>query len=325
MQDKTTPILNYDIALGAQSLAGMDEAGRGPLAGPVVAACVMLPLDAPVMGVYDSKKVAEKKRERLYEEIIACAHAWGVGIVQAQDIDRINILNATRQAMQEAYRAMNKSAGMLVVDAMQGLKIDSRIHSIVKGDSTSYHVAAASIVAKVTRDRIMRQADETYPGYGFAGHKGYGTQAHYQALAQLGPCPLHRRSFLKNGTRATAGRSGQEGEDWAARFLSALGYNILERNYHSRYGEIDLIAQRDDFVAFCEVKTRKADAAMPPRVAVDAAKQRKIIQTAALYAAEQQLNTQLRFDVIEITLRPDGHTLTHIRHAFIPQGGTYAF
>ena len=194
---------------GVTSIAGIDEAGRGPLAGPVVVACVVMPRESMIEGVNDSKKVSEKKRERLYDEIINEAIAYGVGIVNQQEIDRINILNATKEGLTIAIKEMEKdlkekSRGfekpeIILVDALTKIDTDHiPYRSIIKGDSKSYSIAAASIIAKVTRDRIMRQWDEVYPMYGFAKHKGYGTAAHIAAIKEHGLCPLHRRSFVKN-------------------------------------------------------------------------------------------------------------------------------
>ena len=194
---------------GTTSIAGIDEAGRGPLAGPVVVACVVMPRESMIEGVNDSKKVSEKKRERLYDEIINEALAYGVGIVNQQEIDNINILNATKEGLTIAIKEMEKDLKeknrgfekpeIILVDALTKIDTDHiPYRSIIKGDSKSYSIAAASIIAKVTRDRIMRQWDEVYPMYGFARHKGYGTAAHIAAIKEYGLCPLHRRSFVKN-------------------------------------------------------------------------------------------------------------------------------
>ena len=194
---------------GITSIAGIDEAGRGPLAGPVVVACVVMPKDSMIEGVNDSKKVSEKKREKLYDEIINEAIAYGVGIVSQQEIDKINILNATKEGLTTAIIEMEKGLKeknrgfdkpeIILVDALTKIDTDHiPYRSIIKGDSKSYSIASASIIAKVTRDRIMRQWDEVYPMYGFARHKGYGTSAHITAIKEYGLCPLHRRSFVKN-------------------------------------------------------------------------------------------------------------------------------
>ncbi len=194
---------------GTISIAGIDEAGRGPLAGPVVVACVVMPRDSMIEGVNDSKKVSEKKREKLYEEIIKEAIGYGVGIISQEEIDRINILNATKEGLTTAIKELEKDLKekqrefdkpeIILVDALTKIDTDHiPYRSIIKGDAKSYSIAAASIIAKVTRDRIMRQWDEVYPMYGFEKHKGYGTAAHINAIKEYGLCPLHRRSFVKN-------------------------------------------------------------------------------------------------------------------------------
>ena len=194
---------------GVTSIAGIDEAGRGPLAGPVVVACVIMPRDSMIEGVNDSKKVSEKKREKLYDQIIEESIAYGVGIISQTEIDRINILNATKEGLTTAIKEMEKNLQerkrafdkpeIILVDALTKIDTDHiPYRSIIKGDAKSYSIAAASIIAKVTRDRIMRQWDEVYPMYGFAQHKVYGTAVHIAAIKEYGLCPLHRRSFVKN-------------------------------------------------------------------------------------------------------------------------------
>ena len=181
-----------------QNIAGVDEAGRGPLAGPVVAGAVILPVDCEILYLNDSKKLSAAKREQLFDEINDKAVACGVGIVSAGRIDEINILQATYEAMREALADMGKEPGMVLVDAVTIPKIPYRQTGIIKGDACSISIAAASIIAKVTRDRIMVDFDQMYPEYGFASHKGYGSKAHIEAIKKYGPCPLHRRSFIKN-------------------------------------------------------------------------------------------------------------------------------
>ena len=194
---------------GTTSIAGIDEAGRGPLAGPVVVACVVMPRDSMIEGVNDSKKVSEKKREKLYEEIIKEAIGYGVGIMSQEEIDRINILNTTKEGLTTAIKELERDLKeknrnfdkpeIILVDALTKIDTDHIPYkSIIKGDAKSYSIAAASIIAKVTRDRIMRQWAEVYPMYGFEKHKGYGTAMHISAIKEYGLCPLHRRSFVKN-------------------------------------------------------------------------------------------------------------------------------
>lgn len=180
-------------------ICGIDEAGRGPLAGPVVVASVIMPRDSMIEGVNDSKKVSEKKREKLYDEIIENAISYSVGIVDQKEIDRVNILNATKAGLTESIRGLEVKPDIILVDALKGIDTCGvPYESIIKGDAKCYSIAAASIIAKVTRDRIMRQWHEIYPEYNFIQHKGYGTAAHIAAIKEYGLCPLHRRSFVKN-------------------------------------------------------------------------------------------------------------------------------
>lgn len=193
---KLIRMTEIERALWAQGhvIAGMDEVGRGPLAGPVVTACVCMDAEHLIPGVNDSKKVAEKKREALYERIMAEALYVKLGWRAPQVIDEVNILNATRQAMEEC--AADFTGSIILIDAVQGLRLPCESRAIIHGDATSYMIAAASIVAKVTRDRYMVELDKKYPMYGFARNKGYGTAEHIAALKQYGPCPEHRRSFI---------------------------------------------------------------------------------------------------------------------------------
>lgn len=180
----------------AAYICGIDEAGRGPLAGPVVAGAVVLPKDCEILYINDSKKLTEKKREELYEVIMEQALAAGVGMASAQRIDEINILQATYEAMREAVHNLGITPDILLNDAVTIPQLDIPQEPIVKGDARSISIGAASIIAKVTRDRLMVQLDQAYPGYGFAAHKGYGTKAHIAALRRLGPCEIHRKTFI---------------------------------------------------------------------------------------------------------------------------------
>jgi ribonuclease HII len=181
---------------GVTRIGGVDEVGVGPLAGPVVAAAVILPPEVPLRGIDDSKKLSAKQRERLAREIEECALAWGVGIVEVADVDRLNVFHASLEAMRRAVQSLAVDPEQLLIDARRipGLAIPQQ--SIVGGDRRSYSIAAASIIAKVARDRIMCDLDHLYPEYGFARHMGYGTPSHLEALRQFGPSPIHRRSFV---------------------------------------------------------------------------------------------------------------------------------
>ena len=183
---------------GAEHVCGVDEVGRGPLAGPVVAGAVILPTDCNILHIKDSKKLSAKKREEVYGIIREEAVAVGLGYSSPERIDEINILQATYEAMREAISNLSVAPDILLNDAVVIPDISIRQIPIIKGDSKSISIGAASIVAKVTRDRLMTQYDEVFPDYGFASHKGYGTKAHMEALRMHGPTPIHRRTFIGN-------------------------------------------------------------------------------------------------------------------------------
>ena len=190
---------------GFRVVAGIDEAGRGPLAGPVVAAAVILPETFDLPGLTDSKKLSERHRERLYPLIRAQALAVGIGVARPEEIDRVNILQATLRSMQRAVGRLNVSPDFLLIDGNVPVPLALPQQTLVKGDSRSLSIAAASVVAKVVRDRIMLALDRLHPGYGLAGHKGYGSAAHLAAIADLGPSACHRRSF--GGVREHCGEA----------------------------------------------------------------------------------------------------------------------
>lgn len=180
-------------------ICGIDEAGRGPLAGPVVVGAVILPENSFIEGVNDSKKISEKKREKLYDIITNESISYSVGIVSQNTIDEINILNATKLGLKIALEGLSQKPDMIIVDALKDMDtLGIPYMSIIKGDAKCYSIAAASIIAKVTRDRLMREWDEVYPAYGFAKHKGYGTKEHINNIKEIGPCMLHRKTFIKN-------------------------------------------------------------------------------------------------------------------------------
>lgn len=184
-------------ARGFRAVCGIDEAGRGPLAGPVYAAAVILPPDCVIEGLNDSKKLTEARREQLFDVILEKAVACGIGCADEKEIDTLNILQATYLAMRRAVEALPVPCDYAMVDGNRMPPLDVPGETIVKGDAKSASIAAASVLAKVSRDRVMRQYHEQYPAYGFDGHKGYGTRAHYAALEAYGPCPIHRMTFLK--------------------------------------------------------------------------------------------------------------------------------
>ncbi len=192
-------MLDYEKKYQGKLIAGIDEAGRGPLAGPVVCACVIMPLDEDkiIEGINDSKKLSAKKRDVLYDMIIEKAISYKIVEVDHKTIDEINILQSTRKGMKEAVEGLNITPDIVLIDAVN---IDTCLpqESIIKGDTLSYNIAAASILAKVYRDRLMEKLDEKYPEYGFKKHKGYGTKSHIEALKKYGKSEIHRDSFIKN-------------------------------------------------------------------------------------------------------------------------------
>jgi len=185
------------IAQGISPVCGVDEAGRGPLAGPVCAAAVILPPEIEIPGLNDSKKLTDKRRRALYDVIIENAVSYGIAMVHEKEIDEINILQATFNAMEQAILQLSVKPAMALIDGNRERPFPVPVQTVVKGDSLSANIAAASILAKVTRDRYMEEMAEKYPQYGFEIHKGYGTKAHYAALTEHGMSPIHRRTFLK--------------------------------------------------------------------------------------------------------------------------------
>ena len=200
MLNKTTPDETFENQLreaGYTAICGVDEAGRGPLSGPVVAAACILPAGCEIPGLNDSKKLTPKQRDRLFDTVREVAFAYAIGMASPEEIDQLNILNATMLAMRRAIEGLPVKADFALIDGNCARGIDLPHKTVISGDALSVSISAASILAKVTRDRICLENDREYPEYGFAKHKGYGTREHMDALRRLGPCPLHRRSFLK--------------------------------------------------------------------------------------------------------------------------------
>ena len=215
-QNKYEEMLAYERLAwqqGYEVLAGVDEAGRGPLAGPVVAAACILDPSKPIYGLNDSKKLTPSSRNRLFSLIMENAAAWQIGIADHLVIDNINILQATCQAMRQAISNLPVKPGLLLIDAVKLSGVNQPVWPIIRGDGLSVSIAAASILAKVTRDRLMDEFDAQYPEYGFAQHKGYGTPMHYEALAKFGPCPIHRLTFLRSVLGSTAETEGTKVQD----------------------------------------------------------------------------------------------------------------
>lgn len=197
----TNEIFNFDKSLiddNTKLIAGMDEVGRGPLAGPVVTCCIIMPYDNMIEGVFDSKKLTAKKRDELYDIILKTSLDCSINMESNEVIDQINILQATKKSMEHSFNELKLKPDLLLVDAVKDLNIDINTKSIIKGDATSYAIACASIVAKVYRDRLMDEYAKIYPEYAFEKNKGYGTKAHTEALKKYGKCPIHRNSFISN-------------------------------------------------------------------------------------------------------------------------------
>ena len=200
MKESSVDFWRYEreaLADGFEIVCGVDEAGRGPLAGPVCAAAVILPRETVIEGLNDSKKLTDKKRRELYDVITQTAAAYGIAFASEQEIDEVNILQATFLAMERAMQKLAVRPQLALIDGNRARDFGLPVRTIVHADALSASVAAASILAKVTRDRLMEELDGEYPQYGFAVHKGYGTKRHYEALRAFGPCPIHRRTFLR--------------------------------------------------------------------------------------------------------------------------------
>ena len=309
-------ILTYERGLweaGYDLVAGIDEVGRGPLAGPVVAAAVILPKECKIEGVNDSKKLSAKKREELYDIILEKAVSYGIGVVSNERIDEINILQATYEAMREALSQLKPKAEYILADAVTIPMVSTPQRGIIKGDAKSMSIGAASIVAKVYRDRMMEAYEEVYPGYGFASNKGYGAAEHIEGIRKQGITPIHRKTFVKNFLPQdgdTATDKGHRGEVLAAKQMEKMGYEILERNFHALKGEIDIIAKKDNVIVFTEVKYRKNEKMGTPAEAVNHWKQQHIIRAAKAYIAQKclmEMGYDFRFDVAEV-LTSEGKT-----------------
>lgn len=322
MKNEKPDLYLYDKEQNIKLLCGVDEAGRGPLAGDVYAAAVILDPDCKIEGINDSKKLSAKKRELLYDEIKEKAISYCVATASIDEIEEYNILNAAFLAMSRAVNGLSVKPQLALVDGNKNPKLSVHSRCVVKGDSLSASIASASILAKVERDRYMEEIAKQYPQYMFEKHKGYGTKLHYEMLDKYGASDVHRKSFLKKyfeQKQNTARDKGDIGEKLAVKFLQKHDFTVLSRNYSSIYGEIDIIAKKDDTIAFVEVKTRKPESLLLPREAVDAKKQQKIIKTALSYMEENNLNLQPSFDVLEIYMpasKEEKAKVNYIKNAF---------
>ncbi len=310
---------NEARSYGYEIIAGVDEAGRGPLCGPVCAAAVILPFGTVIEGLDDSKKLTEKKREELYPVITEKAVSYGVAFATPEEIDKLNILNATFLAMRRAVDQLKVRPDILFVDGnrIKGQEIEAKL--IVKGDSLSANIAAASVLAKVTRDRYMEKLDEKYPEYLLKKHKGYPTAEHYEILAKYGPAPFYRKTFLKNIDRAAVKRRNwQTGEDAACAYLRKNGYKIVERNYRFGRDEVDIIALKDGKLTAVEVKARSDTRYGRPADSVSDGQETRVVEAAKNYRNENYRGFPLGFDIIEVMLDEKGAVtdLKHLKGAF---------
>lgn len=304
-------------AQGCKLVAGIDEAGRGPLAGPVVAACVILDPQNIPEGVDDSKKLSEKKREELFDVIMQKALSVSVGIVDHTEIDRINILNATLEAMNTALDNAELEPDFVIVDGNKTPRQADNIRAIVKGDAKSATIACASIIAKVTRDRMMYALHEKYPEYGFDKHKGYGTAEHIDAILTHGMSDVHRRSFCTKLRRREASGTnmrsrGDSAEELAVGYVTSLGYSILERNYSCKCGEIDIIALDKGTTVFIEVKGSKNERFGTAQSHVTSSKIKKLRKSIEYYMLVNNITGKIRCDVAAI----NNGEVTYIKNAF---------
>lgn len=357
---------------GYRQIAGVDEAGRGPLAGPVVAAAVILPEDTCLQGLNDSKALTAQRRETLFEAICQTASAWAVASASVEEIDAHNILQASYLAMRRALTDLSVTPDYVLIDGNGLPESGLRELAVVDGDARSASIAAASILAKVTRDRQMRDLDAKYPDYGFARHKGYGSPDHLAALQRLGPCPIHRTSFQGVGEsirvtsddgrafaegisqasdlveleaigksiglagrdldkaevealrqrykerRSQLSRTGPRGEQEALVELARTGYEVLIRSYRAAGGEVDIVAAKDDVLAFIEVKTGTGTGFAAPESWVTPRKQRQIARVARAYMQRHPQETRVpRFDVLVVEFSAGRAGFRHLTGAFI--------
>ncbi|OPG15697.1 ribonuclease HII [Ferroacidibacillus organovorans] len=315
-------------------LAGIDEAGRGPLAGPVVAAVVLLPPDRSDDLYYDSKVLTEREREVAFASIMTHALDVQVGIIDSNAIDHYNILQATFQAARVAVNQLRHVPDLYLIDGMHVPELDAPQRKLIKGDATSQSIAAASIVAKVTRDHLMIELDQQYPEYGFAKHKGYGTALHLERLSMYGPCAAHRKTFapvrerlqvrepvndrrvsVSDEARAIQGASS---ESYAREYLEQQGWKLLAQNWRCSLGELDLIFESFNEIICVEVRSKKAaslnDALRLAGESISRVKKNKVRQLAEIFARSNHVDPRrMRCDVVLVGISENGEwEISHI-------------
>jgi len=306
------------FSAGWLAVVGIDEVGRGPLAGPVVAAAIRISPEEQGQlppGVNDSKKLSRLRREALFE-ILQERFATAVGVAKQDEIDAINILRASQRAMERAVESLAVGGAdgskkvVLLIDGNQPIETTLSQRTLVRGDQQSYSIAAASIIAKVTRDREMQIWAKRYPDYGFEQNMGYGTRQHIEALKKKGPCPLHRRSFItrvlgeERPRRQTRRESGKYWEERAAEYLEGHGFDVIERSLRNHFGEIDLIARRGSQWRLVEVRSSRSADIFELGEGLSKAKFERIVRTAQAHFLAQGLDAEdldLHVDVILVS------------------------
>ncbi len=307
-------LFDFDACFRGQSgpFAGVDEAGRGPLAGPLVACAVVLPPELRLPGLADSKVLSDARRRKLAPLIRRYAVSAGTGVVTPGEIDGHGMAAAVRTAFRRAMKAVDFPGLLFLVDGNPVPDLGFPCRFLVKGDSKSASVAAAGILAKVTRDDMLLELHLKYPMYGFSGHKGYGSPAHLEAIRRFGPCPEHRMSFapLKDGSgppdlfACAMPNHGRVVEDFAAEWLSGLGWSIRERNWRTRHGEVDIIAFHRGTAVFLEVKHALEGMEHMALAKVDPLRRRRISAAASEWLAVSGFRGDCRFDVLLVTGSP---------------------
>ena len=297
---------------GYVSVAGLDEVGRGTLAGPVAAGAVILrkkPRRKLFNTVRDSKQMSAPQREEAYALISKNAQSCSVGWADAAEIDRYGIVPSIRLAMRRALGRLSETSDHLLIDALALPSTNLPQTSIVRGDSKSLSIAAASVIAKVERDRFMIDLAESYPGYGFESHKGYATEQHLEAIQELGPSPAHRMTFRPVAhskgriNRPHPSVAGEWAESFVVRDLTDRGMEILSRNYSTRFGEVDLIAKDGSAITFVEVRSRRSNSFISPAETISSSKAQRIIAACHDYIQWHKLtNAHWRIDVAEVQL-----------------------
>lgn len=297
---------------GFSQVAGLDEVGRGCLAGPVAAGAVVLPTcpSAELLAlVRDSKQLSSKQRDAAYSVIAEAALSQSVGWATPAEIDRIGIVPSVRLAMRRALSKLRPAADSLLIDALSLPAVNLPQKSIIRGDGKSVSIAAASIVAKVERDRLMSKLSETYPGYGFESHKGYGTERHMAAIRRLGPCPIHRMSFSplsrnpRRAPRASSAAVGTWAESFVAMAVEDMGMSVVDRNFSTRFGEVDLVATVGDTLVFIEVRARRSTAFATQAETVSGRKSQRLVAACHRFLQNTDIRwNHWRIDVASVEL-----------------------